>query len=114
MSLTGAHEFGHGRLDTTQGSVAGSRRITCRMRLNRVCPREAVLVTAALGRAGAVISEIRREVDATLKRMSRLANFLGMTQYQSISGRLTSYTSYLGQPRWYVAADRFNDFPGTV
>ncbi|UOA25003.1 Flagellar hook-associated protein 1 (plasmid) [Sulfitobacter pontiacus] len=114
MSLTGALNSATAGLHTTQGQS----RIAADNVSNAMTPgyvrREAVLVTASGGQGGAVISEVRREVDATLQRMSRLENSR-MTQYQSIQEGLTTYTSYLGQPGDGTSpADRFNDFQNSL
>ena len=114
MSLTGALNSATAGLYTTQGqSRVAADNVSNAMNPGYV-RREAVLVTASGGQGGAVISEVRREVDATLQRMSRLEN-ARMTQYQSIQEGLTSYTSYLGQPGDGTSpADRFNDFQNSL
>ena len=114
MSLSGALNSATAGLHTTQGQS----RIAAGNVSNAMTPgyvrREAVLVTASGGQGGAVISEVRREVDATLQRMSRLENSR-MTQYQSIQEGLTTYTAYLGQPGDGTSpADRFNDFQNSL
>ena len=114
MSLSGALNSATAGLHTTQGQS----RIAADNVSNAMTPgyvrREAVLVTASGGQGGAVISEVRREVDATLHRMSRLENSR-MTQYQSIQEGLTTYTAYLGQPGDGTSpADRFNDFQNSL
>ncbi|PTB92460.1 flagellar hook-associated protein FlgK [Marinobacter sp. B9-2] len=114
MSLSGALNSATAGLHTTQGQS----RIAADNVSNAMTPgyvrREAVLVTASGGQGGAVISEVRREVDATLQRMSRLENSR-MTQYQSIQEGLTTYTAYLGQPGDGTSpADRFNEFQNSL
>lgn len=114
MSLSGALNSATAGLHTTQGQS----RIAADNVSNAMTPgyvrREAVLVTASGGQGGALISEVRREVDATLQRMSRLENSR-MTQYQSIQEGLTTYTAYLGQPGDGTSpADRFNDFQNSL
>ena len=114
MSLSGALNSATAGLHTTQGQS----RIAADNVSNAMTPgyvrREAMLVTASGGQGGAVISEVRREVDATLQRMSRLENSR-MTQYQSIQEGLTTYTAYLGQPGDGTSpADRFNDFQNSL
>ena len=114
MSLSGALNSATAGLHTTQGQS----RIAADNVSNAMTPgyvrREAVLVTASGGQGGAVISEVRREVDATLQRMWRLENSR-MTQYQSIQEGLTTYTAYLGQPGDGTSpADRFNDFQNSL
>ena len=114
MSLSGALNSATAGLHTTQSQS----RIAADNVSNAMTPgyvrREAVLVTASGGQGGAVISEVRREVDATLQRMSRLENSR-MTQYQSIQEGLTTYTAYLGQPGDGTSpADRFNDFQNSL
>ena len=114
MSLSGALNSATAGLHTTQGQS----RIAADNVSNAMTPgyvrREAVLVTASGGQGGAVISEVRREVDATLQRMSRLENSR-MTQYQSIQEGLTTYTAYLGHPGDGTSpADRFNDFQNSL
>ncbi len=114
MSLSGALNSATAGLHTTQGQS----RIAADNVSNAMTPgyvrREAVLVTASGGQGGAVICEGRREVDATLQRMSRLENSR-MTQYQSIQEGLTTYTAYLGQPGDGTSpADRFNDFQNSL
>lgn len=114
MSLSGALNSATAGLHTTQGqSRIAADNVSNAMTLGYV-RREAVLVTASGGQGGAVISEVRREVDATLQRMSRLENSR-MTQYQSIQEGLTTYTAYLGQPGDGTSpADRFNDFQNSL
>ena len=114
MSLSGALNSATAGLHTTQGQS----RIAADNVSNAMTPgyvrREAMLVTASGGQGGAVISEVRREVDATLQRMSRLENSR-MTQYQSIQEGLTTYTAYLGQPGDGTSpADRFNEFQNSL
>tara|TARA_R100000501_G_scaffold5287_1_gene11673 strand:- start:838 stop:2256 length:1419 start_codon:yes stop_codon:yes gene_type:complete len=114
MSLSGALNSATAGLHTTQGqSRIAADNVSDAMTPGYV-RREAVLVTASGGQGGAVISEVRREVDATLQRMSRLENSR-MTQYQSIQEGLTTYTAYLGQPGDGTSpADRFNDFQNSL
>ena len=114
MSLSGALNSASLGLQTTQGLS----RIAADNVSNAMTPgyvrRQGVLVTPGAGQGGAVISEIRREVDVTLQRMSRLENGK-MAQYQSIQEGLTGYTSYLGQPGDGTSpADRFNAFQNSL
>ena len=114
MSLTGALNSAALGLQTTQGLS----RIAADNVSNAMTPgyvrRRGVLVTPGAGQGGAIISEIRREVDVTLQRMSRLENSK-MAQYQSIQEGLTGYTAYLGQPGDGTSpADKFNTFQNSL
>ncbi|THF93367.1 MAG: flagellar hook-associated protein FlgK, partial [Sulfitobacter sp. SK025] len=114
MSLTGALNSAALGLQTTQGLS----RIAADNVSNAMTPgyvrRQGVLVTPGAGQGGAIISEIRREVDVTLQRMSRLENSK-MAQYQSIQEGLTGYTAYLGQPGDGTSpADKFNTFQNSL
>jgi flagellar hook-associated protein 1 len=72
--------------------------------------RRGVLVSPGIGQGGAIVAEIRREVDASLDRMSRLENGKMMRQ-QAIYESLQNYTIYLGQPGDGISpADKFSAF----
>ena len=110
MSLSGALNSAVSGLQTTQGLS----RIAADNVSNAMTPgyvrRQGMLVTPGPGQGGPVIGEVRREVDASLQRLSRLENGK-MAQYQVIQEGLNRYTAYLGQPGDGTSpADRFNDF----
>ncbi len=72
--------------------------------------RKAILVSPGIGQGGAIVGEIRREVDASLARMSRLENGKMMRQ-QAVYESLQNYTIYLGQPGDGTSpADKFSAF----
>ena len=72
--------------------------------------RRGVLVSPGIGQGGAVVAEIRREVDASLDRMSRLESGKMMRQ-RAIYESLQNYTIYLGQPGDGISpADKFSAF----
>lgn len=59
--------------------------------------RDAILVSTATGVGGVLVAEVRREVDASLVRMSRSENSK-MAEQQAIHEGLRDYTLFLGQP----------------
>lgn len=59
--------------------------------------RRAMVVSTGNDLSGSAVSEIRREVNASLQRMSRLESSK-MARYQAVHEGLRSYTAYLGQP----------------
>lgn len=72
--------------------------------------RRAVLVSPGIGQGGVIVTEIRREVDASLNRMARLENGKMMRQ-QAVYESLQNYTIYLGQPGDGISpADKFSAF----
>ena len=83
MSLSGALNSAVSGLQTTQGLS----RIAADNVSNAMTPgyvrRQGMLVSPGPGQGGPVIGEVRREVDASLQRLSRLENGK-MAQYQVI------------------------------
>ena len=76
--------------------------------------RTAVLVSAGPGQASAVVGEVRREVDESLVRMSRLENSK-MARQEAIHEGLRSYAIYLGQPGDGISpADKFSTFQNSL
>lgn len=110
MSLTGALNTATSGLRTTQtlSSVAADNVA------NALTPgytrRKASVVSTLGGQGGVKIADIRREVDASLQRMSRLETGK-MGRYQVLDEGLSRYTSYLGQPGDGTSpADKFSAF----
>lgn len=108
MSLTSALNAAANGLSTTQTLS----RVTAGNVSNAMTPgyvrREALLVSTGTG--GAVVGEIRREVDAALVRMARNENGK-MTRQQAIYEGLRDYTLFLGQPGDGTSpADKFSAF----
>jgi flagellar hook-associated protein 1 FlgK len=76
--------------------------------------RQAILVTPAGDHSGAIVGEIRREVDYSLQRMTRLESGK-MARYQAVQEGLRSYTAYLGQPGDGTSpADKFSAFQNSL
>ena len=114
MSLTGALNSASSGLRTTQ-ALSG---VTADNVSNALTPgytrRSASVVSNGSGQTGASIGEIRREVDASLQRMSRLETGK-MARYQALSEGLQSYTAYLGQPGDGAStADKFAAFQNSL
>lgn len=114
MSLTGALNTASSGLRTTQTLSS----ITADNVSNALTPgytrRSAAVVSTGGVQTGATISEIRREVDASLQRMSRLETGK-MARYQALEEGLRSYTAYLGQPGDGTStADKFNAFRNSL
>ena len=114
MSLTGALNSATAGLRTTQSLT----RVSADNVSNALTPdyvrRRAVLVTPGGDQGGVIVSEIRREVDTSLQRMSRLEN-ARMAQFQAVQDGLRSYTHYLGQPGDGVSpADKFSAFQNAL
>lgn len=97
MSLSQALNLASNGLSTAQTMS----RVTAGNVSNAMTPgyvrREAVLVTAGGGQGSALVTEIRREVDTALVRMSRIEN-AKMVKSQAIHEGLRDYTVFLGQP----------------
>lgn len=71
--------------------------------------REAVLVSQSSS-GGAVVQEIRREVDESLTQLSRRETGK-MARYQAVSEGLRPYTAYLGQPGdGSTMSEKFSEF----
>lgn len=114
MSLTGALNTASSGLRTTQTLSS----VTADNVSNALTPgytrRSATVVSIGAGQTGASIGEIRREVDASLQRMSRLETGK-MARYQALSEGLQSYTAYLGQPGDGTStADKFTAFQNSL
>lgn len=76
--------------------------------------RRAIVVTSGADVSGSTVSEIRREVNASLQRMSR-AEGGKMARYQAVQEGLRSYTAYLGQPGDGTSpADKFSSFQNSL
>ena len=108
MSLSSALHIATTGLTTAQTQS----RITADNISNAMTPghvrREAVLVSTGTG--GAVVSEVRRDVDAALVRMAR-AESGKMAHQQAIQEGLRDYTIYLGQPGDGLSpAEKFSEF----
>ena len=76
--------------------------------------RRGQVITSNAGLSGSQVSEIRREVNASLQRMSRLENGK-MAQHQAMNEGLQSYTAFLGQPGDGTSpADKFSAFQNSL
>lgn len=114
MNLTGALNSATSGLSTTQTLS----RVAADNVANATTPgyvrRRAELVTTGPGQGGARVSEIRRDVDETLAKLSRLENGK-MARYQAVSEGLDSYTVFLGQPGDGISpADKFTAFRNSL
>ncbi|MFC6639684.1 flagellar hook-associated protein FlgK [Sulfitobacter sp. JBTF-M27] len=114
MSLTGALNSATSGLRTTQTLS----RVAADNVSNALNPgyvrRRALLVTPGTHQSGAMVSEIRREVNASLQRMSRHETGK-MARYQVVQEGLRSYTAYLGQPGdGSSPADKFSAFQNSL
>ena len=114
MSLTGALNSATSGLHTTQTlSNVAADNVS-----NALTPgytrRSAIVVSTGSNQTGVAISEIRRDVDASLQRMSRLESGK-MARYQVLDEGLRSYTAYLGQPGDQTSpADKYNAFQNSL
>lgn len=76
--------------------------------------REATLVTTSAATGGVRISEVRRDVDLSLQRLSRLESSK-MARHQVVQDGLQAYSAQIGQPGDGVsAADRFSAFQNSL
>ncbi|MEE2945375.1 MAG: flagellar hook-associated protein FlgK [Pseudomonadota bacterium] len=76
--------------------------------------RSVALTSTALGTGGVLVSEVRREVDAALVRMSR-AETARMSEQQAIHEGLRDYTLFLGQPGDGVSpGEKFGAFSASL
>jgi flagellar hook-associated protein 1 FlgK len=110
MSLTSALNSARNGLTTTQAMT----QVTAGNIANAMTPgyvrREAILVTPNPEVGGAVVGAIRREIDASLVRMSRLEN-AKMAHHQAVHEGLRGYTIYLGQVGDGTSpAEKFSNF----
>ncbi|KRS18580.1 flagellar hook-associated protein FlgK [Roseovarius indicus] len=110
MSLTGALNAARNGLSTTQTLS----RIAAENVSNATTPgyarRNAVLVSGGAGEGGALVGEVRREINASLIRMSRNET-AKMARQQVIHEGLSSYTAFLGQPGDGTSlAEKFSEF----
>ncbi|GAA6164722.1 flagellar hook-associated protein FlgK [Pelagimonas sp. KU-00592-HH] len=113
-SLTTALYSAKNGLSTTQSLSA----ITADNVANATTPgyarRTAVLVSGGPDQGGAILKEIRREVDSSLVRMSRLENSK-MAHQEAIHEGLRGYTIYLGQPGDGISpAEKFSAFQNAM
>lgn len=114
MTLTGALNSATSGLRTTQTLS----RIAADNVSNALTPgyasREAILISPGSEQSGAIVGEIRREVDASLQRMARLENGK-MASFQAVEEGLDSYSAFLGQPGDGTSpADKFTDFENSL
>ncbi|SFE86093.1 flagellar hook-associated protein 1 FlgK [Sulfitobacter brevis] len=114
MSLTDALNSASSGLRTTQSlSRVAADNVSNAMNPGYV-RRRGLLVSNPGSIGGAAVSEIRREVNASLQRMSRLESSK-MARYQAVSDGLSSYTAYLGQPGDGTSpADKFSAFQNSL
>lgn len=114
MSLSGALNAASAGLGTTQTLS----RVAADNVANAMTPgytrRTAILVSPGSNQSGVIVGEIRREVDQSLQRMSRLEGGK-MARYQAVEEGLRSYTAYLGQPGdGSSPADKFANFQNSL
>ena len=114
MSLTGALNSATSGLRTTQTLS----RVAADNVSNALNPgyvrRRALLITPGNDQSGSIVGEIRREVNASLQRMSRHETGK-MARFQVVQDGLRSYTAYLGQPGdGSSPADKFSAFQNSL
>lgn len=114
MSLTSALNAATSGLRTTQTLS----RVAADNVSNAMTPgyvrRRGMVITPGNGVGGSLVSEIRREVNASLQRMSRLEGSK-MARYQAVQEGLSSYTAFLGQPGDGTSpADKFSAFQNSL
>lgn len=98
MSLNSALSTARSGLDATQVWSEVTARNIANANTDGYVAKEATLSTTSAGQGGLVtVSTVRREVDASLDRMYRLASSKMNTQ-QAISEGVQAYTAILGQP----------------
>ncbi|MFY0597969.1 MAG: flagellar hook-associated protein FlgK [Cognatishimia sp.] len=97
MSLSGALSAAASGLAVNQGLSRVTAGNVANAMTEGYARRSALVVSTSVGTGGALISEVRREVDAALVRMSRTENSK-MAQQQAIHEGLRDYTLFLGQP----------------
>ena len=114
MSLSGAiNSAAAGLLSTQIMSRVAADNVSNAMTDGYV-RREAVLISPSAGQGGAIVSEVRREVNTSLARLSRFEN-AKMTRYQAVNEGLKGYTSFLGQPGdGSSPADKFSNFQSSL
>ncbi len=114
MSLTSALNSATSGLRTTQTLS----RVAADNVSNAMTPgyvrRRAMVISPNAEVGGSAVSEIRREINASLQRMSRLESSK-MARHQAMNEGLRSYTAYLGQPGDGTSpADKFSAFQNSL
>ena len=114
MTLTSALNSATSGLRTTQTLS----RVAADNVANAMTPgyvrRRGMVITPGAEIGGSAVSEIRREISASLQRMSRLESSK-MARYQAMNEGLRSYTAYLGQPGDGTSpADKFSAFQNSL
>ncbi|MDG1168926.1 MAG: flagellar hook-associated protein FlgK [Sulfitobacter sp.] len=114
MSLTGAINSASSGLRTSQTLS----RIAADNVSNAMTPgyvrRSGNVVTTGTDQTGSIVKDVRREVNESLQRMSRLESGK-MARYQALHEGLRSYTAYLGQPGDGTSpSDKFNAFQNSL
>ena len=114
MTLTGAMNSATAGLRTAQSLS----RVAADNVANAMTPgfarRRAHLISPGNGNGGVIISEVRREVNASLQRMSRLEN-AKMARFQVVQDGLQNYAAVLGQPGDGTSpADKFSAFQNSL
>lgn len=114
MSLTSALNSATSGLRTTQTlSRVAADNVSNAMTPNYV-RRRAMVISPSTEMGGSAVSEIRREINASLQRMSRLESSK-MARHQAMNEGLRSYTAYLGQPGDGTSpADKFSAFQNSL
>lgn len=114
MSLSGAINTAALGLRTTQTQSRVNAENVANSTTEGYARRRAMVVSGVAEAPGPVVSEIRREVDFALTRMSR--NETGkVAKRQAIFDALSNYTSLLGQPGDNTSpAEKFSDFNSSL
>ncbi|NRB03699.1 MAG: flagellar hook-associated protein FlgK [Rhodobacteraceae bacterium] len=114
MSLSGALNTAATGLSTTQTLSRVTAGNVSNALTDGYVRREAVVISGGVGQGGAIISEVRREVNSSLARMSRTESGKA-TRYQAVHEGLRGYTAYLGQPGDGTSpADKFATFQSSL
>ncbi len=110
MSITGAINAASMGLQTTQTLSRVTAENVANSSTEGYTRRRAMTVSGFGASSGPIIGEIRREVDASLTRMSR--NEMGkQARHEAIYEALNNYTVYLGQPGDGLSpAEKFSEF----
>lgn len=97
MSLSSALNAARSGLTTTQSLSRIAADNVSNAMTSGYTRRTALLVTPGNGRGGALVAEIRREVNLSLTRMARLED-AKMAQQRAVTEGMTGYSAFLGQP----------------
>ncbi len=110
MSLTGALNSAASGLRTSQELARVSSENVANAMTPGYVRRTATVISGNAATGGAMVGDIRRDVDASLQRLSRMEGSR-MARHQAIQEGLNSYTIHIGQPGdGNSPADRFTAF----